>query len=43
VGCEGDVPRQELVDGTDGVLGDACQDMVEIELWVEVVELGCAE
>lgn len=29
-----------LVDAVDRVVGDAFEDMVQIELWVEAVELG---
>ena len=34
------VPWQQLVDLANGVVGDAFEDVVEIEFWVEPVELG---
>ena len=33
-------PGQEIVDAVDGLVRDAFEDMVKIELWVEEVELG---
>src|ERR1035437_2344895 len=38
-----EVPGQEFVDPADGVVGDAFKDVLEIDLWVEPVELGRAE
>lgn len=40
---ECDVPGQEFGDAVDGVVGDAFEDMVEVEFRVLTVELGCAE
>ena len=40
---ERQVPGQEVVDLADGVVGDALEDMLEIDLWIESVELGGAE
>jgi hypothetical protein len=37
---ERDLPWQQFVDLVDGVVGDAFEDVVEIELRVEVVEFG---
>ena len=34
------IPRQEFVDAVDGVISDAFEDVVKIELWIEAVELG---
>ena len=42
-GWECDVPGQEFADAVDWVVGDAFEDVVEVELGVELVELGCAE
>ena len=43
VGREWDVPGQELGDAVDGVVGDAFEDVVEVEFGVMAVELGRAE
>ena len=37
---EGDVPWQQPVDLTDGMIGDLSEDVVKIELRVEAVELS---
>ena len=37
---EGDVPWQQFVDLGYGVVCDLGEDVLEIELWVESVELG---
>ncbi len=43
MGGKCDVPGQQLADAVDGVVGDAFEDVVEVELGVLAVELGCAE
>lgn len=40
---ERQVPWQEVVDPTDGVIRDPVEDVLEIDLRVESVELGGAE
>ena len=40
---EGEVPWQQIRDPADGVVGDAFEDVVEIEFRVEPVELCRAE
>jgi len=40
---EGYVPRQQVVDPADGMVGDTFEDMVEVEFRIEAVELGGAE
>ncbi len=42
-GGQCDVPGQEFADAVDGVVGDAFEHVVEVELRVKLVELGCAE
>lgn len=37
------VPGQELVDPAEGVVGDAFEDVLEIDLWVESIEPGGAK
>ncbi len=37
---EGEVPWQEISDPADGVVGDAFEHLMEIELRIETVELG---
>ena len=39
----GQVPGQELVDAADRMIGDALQDMAQIELRIEIVEFGRTE
>jgi hypothetical protein len=39
----GQVPRQELVNTVHRMIGDALQDMPEIELRIQVVEFGRAK
>ena len=34
------VPRQQFVDLADGLVGDAFEDMVEVEFRVKAVKLG---
>lgn len=40
---DGDVPGQELCDAVDRVVSDPGQDVSKVVLWVDPVELGCAE
>jgi hypothetical protein len=37
------VPRQELLDAVDGVIGNALQHGAKVEFWVETVQLGRTE
>ena len=36
----GHVPRQEVFDPGDGMIGDVFEDVMEIEFWIQVVEPG---
>jgi hypothetical protein len=39
----GQVPGQQFVDTVNRMIGDAFQDVAEIEFWVDIVKLGRAE
>jgi len=34
------VPGKQFFDAVDGVVGDLSKDVLEIDLWIESVELG---
>jgi hypothetical protein len=36
----GDVPRQQLLDASDGMIGDAAEDVAEIRLGIQTVEFS---
>ena len=40
---EGKVPRQQVSDPADGMVGDAFEHLMEIEFRIETVELGASE
>ena len=40
LGCDREVPREQLADPADGVVGDAFEDLVEVDLRIEAVELS---
>lgn len=43
VHCGGDVPRQQLLDVVDRMLGDALQDVSQIGFRIKTVEFGRAD
>ena len=39
----GEVPRQQLLDAVDGMIGDAFEHVAQIEFWIKAIQLGCAQ
>jgi len=38
----GDIPRQQIVDAVDGVIGDLFEHAAEIKFRIKPIELGCS-
>ena len=34
------IPRQQLLDAIDRMIGDALEDIVQIALWIDVIEFA---
>ena len=39
----GDVPRQQLLDASDGMVGDAGQDLAQVGFRIQAIEFGGAD